>query len=233
MTKDEWYMTNDEWYEQLKRRHDSKDWSEIERKVTALDIAYAESDEMYRESNTGRVRFEHEMFPSDPAAWSTQYPDIFHLLTLLVDEGALQEEGGYYVIESDPTGAERSAEVEFAAGPTGLVAHADLKCRWPEPFESASQLTATSGLWDGNENEFPPEGTIEKLAEALIEHVPGSSQQLLNAPSIYNELNFGDESTLEVVLRDLNALEHELCEQNYRAWSDLKSFAKDFLSRFK
>lgn len=226
-------MTNDEWYEHLERRYKSKDWSEIMQKVTALDIAYAESEEMYRESNTGRVSFEHELFPADPAAWSTQYPDIFHLLTLLADEGALQEEGGYYVIESNPTGAERSAEVEFAAGPTGLVAHADLKCRWPEPFEAAAQLTAISGLWDGNENEFPPDGTIEKLAEALIERLPGSSQQLLNAPSIYNELNFGDEPTLEAVLRDLNELEHELCEQNHNAWSAVKTFAHDFLSRLK
>ena len=223
-------MTNDEWYEQLKRRHDSKDWSEIERKEAALDIAYAESDHMYRESITGRVSFEHELFPTDTATWSTQYPEIFHLLTLLVDEGALQEEGGYYIIRSGSPNISRHGEIEFSADATGLVADVELQCDWPEPFDAASELMSASGLWDDNEEQDSPSDMIARLAEALIDYIPESSQQYLHAPGIRVRLSFGDEPTLKDVLHKLNALERELCEQNHRAWGEVRTFAKDFLS---
>lgn len=198
-----------------------------------LNQRYAESEAWHEAQNTGHVRFEYRLWPDDAAKWSSQYPEVFRLLEACISDGDLQEHGGHYTVETNPLRAERSGEVVFSADRTGLIAKVDFQCNWREPHEAASHLAAVSGIWDPNEDVGPSEDAIDKLAAALVERVPGSSAQFLNGPRIAVRLSFGDEPVIDDVFTKLNSLEYELCEQDYRAWSIIKAFAKDFLSSLK
>lgn len=198
-----------------------------------LNQRYAESEAWHEAQNTGHVRFEYRLWPDDAAKWSSQYPEVFRRLEACISDGDLQEHGGHYTVETNPLRAEQSGEVVFSADRTGLIAEVDFHCNWREPHEAASHLAAVSGIWDPNEDDGPSEDAIDKLAAALVERVPGSSAQFLNGPCIAVRLSFGDEPVIDDVFTKLNSLEYELCEQDYRAWSSIKAFAKDFLSSLK
>lgn len=197
-----------------------------------LDRAYREAAAFDEARNTGHVQFEYRLWPDDPQKWSQQYPEVFRLLEECIAEGGLLE-GGYYIVQTDPLRAKSSGTVRFVEDRDGLCAEVDFRWKWPEPREAASDLASISGLWDENEGTAPTAEMLDKLAEALIERVPGSSDQFLNAPRTTVRLCFGEEPSIETVFSKLNSIEYELSEQNYREWSAVQTFAKDFLSSLK